>query len=223
MPEFGPGLRQTDPRVNESTGYLVGRLWRDWMRAYLGRIAGAAALMVVVAATSAAYPKLIQMAVDMLENADPRIITVIPATIIAITFTRGIASYGQSVLSQSMALRVIANLQKAMFARLMYADLAALQSAATGTLISRFTNDVNLMRDALSRSMTAMVRDFLTAAALIGMMFHLDWVLALIVIVTFPIAGRPILRLGRRLRRASANVQTGLGSLTATLNRKSVV
>ena len=219
MPEPGSGKTQTDPRVNESTGYLVGRLWRDWMRAYLGRIAGAAALMVVVAATSATYPRLIELAIDMLENADPRILTLLPAAIISITFTRGIASYGQSVLSQSMALRVIADLQKAMFTRVMHADLASVQSAPTGAHISRFTNDVNLMRDALSRSMTAMVRDFLTAVALIGMMFYYDWVLALIVIITFPIAGRPILRLGRRLRRASANVQTGLGSLTATLNQ----
>lgn len=205
--------------MNESTGYLVGRLWRDWMRAYLGRIIGAAVLMAVVAATTAAFPKLIETAIDMLEARDRRVMIEVPAAIIAITFTRGIASYGQSVLSQSMALRVIAALQKAMFARLMHADLATLQGASTGKLISRFTNDVNLMRDALSRSMTAMVRDFLTAVFLIGMMFHLDWVLALIVIVTFPIAGRPILRLGRRLRRASANVQTGLGSLTATLSQ----
>jgi subfamily B ATP-binding cassette protein MsbA len=189
------------------------------MRVHLGRIAGTAMLMAIVAATSAAYPKLIELAINMLENTDPRILTLLPAAIIATTFTRGIASYGQSVLSQSVALRVIANLQKAMFARLMYADLATLQSAATGTLISRFTNDVNLMRDALSRSMTALIRELLTAAALIGMMFHLDWVLALIVVIVFPIAGRPILRLGRRLRRASANVQTGLGSLTATLNQ----
>jgi len=205
--------------VNESTGYLVGRLWRDWMRVYIGRIAGAAALMVVVAATSAAYPQLIELAVDMLTDADRRVLTLLPPAIIAITFVRGIASYGQSVLSQSMALRVIAALQKAMFARLMYADLATMQSAPTGTLISRFTNDVNLMRDALSRSMTALVRELLTAVALIGWMFYSDWLMALIVIVTFPFAGRPILRLGRRLRRASANVQTGLGSLTSALSQ----
>ncbi|NKB47951.1 MAG: ATP-binding cassette domain-containing protein [Alphaproteobacteria bacterium] len=175
--------------------------------------------MAVVAGTSALYPWLVELAVDMLTNADPRILTLLPAAIIAVTFTRGIASYGQSVLSQSMSLRVIADLQKAMFAKLMQADLAMMQSAPTGTLISRFTNDVNLMRDALSRTMTAMIRDFLTAVALIGWMFYADWVLTLIVIVTFPVAGRPILRLGRRLRRASANVQTGLGSLTSTLGQ----
>ena len=205
--------------MNDSTGYLVRRLWRDWIRKYLGRIVSAAALMAVVVATSMAYPKLIQLAIDMLGEADRRVVTLMPAAIIAITFIRGIASYGQSVLTQSMSLRVIAELQKAMFARLMDADLATMQSAPTGALISRFTNDVNLMRDALSRSLTVMVRELLTAIAMVGMMFLFDWVLALVVVVTYAIAGRPILRIGRRLRRASANVQTGLGSLTATLNQ----
>ncbi len=210
---------EADPPVNDSTGYLVGRLWRDWVRPYRGRVIAAAVLMAVVAATSMTFPKVIQWAIDMLGDRDPRVISLLPAIIIAIAVVRGFASYGQAVLSQSMSLRVIAELQKAMFARLMNADLAMMQSAPSGTLISRFTNDVNLMRDALSRSMTAMIRDLLTAIALIGMMFHLDWLLTLVVIVTFPIAGRPILRLGRRMRRASANVQTGLGSLTSTLSQ----
>ena len=64
--------------MNESTGYLLGRLWRDWIRKYLGRIAGAVALMAVVVATSAAYPKLIQLAIDMLGEADRRVVTLMP-------------------------------------------------------------------------------------------------------------------------------------------------
>ena len=205
--------------MNESTNYLLIRLWRDWLRQHLLRIVWAILLMVVVAGTSAAYPKLIELAIDMLSKADPKTLTLLPASIILITFIRGIASYGQSVINQAMTLRVIAELQKAMFAHLMNLDIAMMQSLSSGSLISRFTNDVNLMRDALSRTLTTMCREFLTAIALLGMMFHMDWVLAIIVIVIFPFAGRPIIRLGRRLRKASANVQTGMGSLTATLSQ----
>ena len=201
----------------ENTKYLIGRLWRDWLRSQIIRISGAVFFMVVVAATSALYPKVIELAVDMLADSDKRVLTLLPAAIIIITFIRGIASYSQSVLNQSMSLRVIAELQKSMFSKLMYADMEMMQDTKTGNLISRFTNDVNLMRDALSRTLTVLGRESLTAIALIGMMFHLDWILALIVVITFPLAGRPILRLGRRLRRASTNVQTSLGSLTATL------
>lgn len=203
----------------DSTGQLIGRMWRDWMSAYKGRVAMAVSLMIVVAGASAAYPKLIEVSVDMLEAKNPNVVWLMPLAIILVTFIKGTASYGQSVLSQSVALRVINMIQKAMFAHLMQADMQAHEDTSTGKLISRFTNDVNLMRDALSRTLTAMARDFVTAAALIGMMFYLDWLLAIIVVVTFPVAGRPIIRIGRRLRRASTNAQTGMGELTANLEQ----
>ena len=203
----------------DSTGQLIGRMWRDWMSAHKGRVAMAVSLMIVVAGASAAYPKLIEVSVDMLEAKNPNVVWLMPLAIILVTFIKGTASYGQSVLSQSVALRVINMIQKAMFAHLMQADMQAHEDTSTGKLISRFTNDVNLMRDALSRTLTAMARDFVTAAALIGMMFYLDWLLAIIVVVTFPVAGRPIIRIGRRLRRASTNAQTGMGELTANLEQ----
>ena len=155
----------------ENTKYLIGRLWRDWLRSQIIRISGAVFFMVVVAATSALYPKVIELAVDMLADSDKRVLTLLPAAIIIITFIRGIASYSQSVLNQSMSLRVIAELQKSMFSKLMYADMEMMQDTKTGNLISRFTNDVNLMRDALSRTLTVLGRESLTAIALIGMMF----------------------------------------------------
>ena len=66
-------------------------------------------------------------------------------------------------------------------------DIAAYHATSTGKLISRFTNDVNRMSDALSRSLTAMVRDLLTAAAVIGVMWYLDGLRASIDVV------RPVL------------------------------
>jgi len=209
----------TQDSGKETTGYLLRRLWRDWMRQHLARIVAAVSLMLVVAASSAAYPKLIETSINMLEEKNGSVLWIMPVTILLVTFIKGMASYGQSVLSQSVALKVINAIQKEMFAHLMRSDLKAHHLTSTGKLISRFTNDVNLMRDALSRTLTAMARDFVTAAALIGMMFYLDWVLAIIVIVTFPVAGVPIIRIGRRLRRASTNAQSGMGDLTSNLEQ----
>jgi len=209
----------TQDSGKETTGYLLRRLWRDWMRQHLARIVAAVSLMLVVAASSAAYPKLIETSINMLEEKNRNVLWIMPVTILLVTFIKGMASYGQSVLSQSVALKVINAIQKEMFAHLMRSDLKAHHLTSTGKLISRFTNDVNLMRDALSRTLTAMARDFVTAGALIGMMFYLDWVLAIIVIVTFPVAGVPIIRIGRRLRRASTNAQSGMGDLTSNLEQ----
>lgn len=203
----------------DTTGYLMRRLWREWMRKHLPRIIMAVSLMLVVAAASAAYPKLIETSINMLQAENRNVIWMMPLAIVLVTFIKGLAAYGQSVLAQSVALRVINELQKAMFAHLMRADMRTHHLNSTGKLISRFTNDVNLMRDALSRTMTAMARDLMTALALVGMMFYLDWLLTLLVIMTYPIAGRPIIRIGRRLRRASTNAQSGMGDLTANLEQ----
>ena len=215
----GNSIPDSQDLAKETTGYLMRRLWRDWMRQHLPRIIAAGSLMLVVAAASAAYPKLIETSVTMIEAKNRNVIWMMPLAIIFVTFFKGLASYGQSVLSQSVALRVINAIQKAMFAHLTRADLRTHHLNSTGKLISRFTNDVNLMRDALSRTMTAMARDLVTALALVGMMFYLDWLLTLLVIVTYPIAGRPIIRIGRRLRRASTNAQSGMGDLTANLEQ----
>ncbi len=189
------------------------------MRPYLPTILAAASLMALVAGVTGLYPLLIEQAINRLEAKDRSALFLLPLAIVAVTFAKGCASYGQAVLSQSVAFGVIADMQKAMFAHLMRADLAALQAATTGQLVSRFTNDVNLMRDALAKSMTGMARDFLILVVMVGTMFWLDWLLALIVIVIFPISVLPIIRIGRRLRRTSTNVQVELGGLTANLSQ----
>lgn len=214
----GIPARDMQDSAKDSTSHLMGRLWRDWIRPHRRRVVGAVSLMLLVAASSAAYPKVIETSFNMLENKDRTVVWLMPLIVLAVTFTKGMASFGQSVLSQSIALRVINALQKAMFAHLMRADLQTHHLTSTGKLISRFTNDVNLMRDALSRTLTAMARDFMTAAALIGMMFYLDWLLTIIVIVTLPAAAIPIVRIGRRLRRASSNAQTGMGELLSLIH-----
>ena len=205
--------------LDESSRRLVARLWVDWMRPYLPRVLTAALLMALVAGVTGLYPLLIEQAIDRLEAKDRSALFLLPLAIVAVTFAKGCASYGQAVLSQSVAFGIIADMQKAMFAHLMRADLATLQAATTGQLVSRFTNDVNLMRDALAKSMTGIARDLLILLVMIGTMFWLDWLLALIVIFIFPISVVPILRIGRRLRRTSTNVQVELGDLTANLTQ----
>ena len=95
---------QDSPQISrtDSTGHLIGRMWRDWMSAYKPRVAMAVALMIVVAAASAAYPKLIETSVDMLEAKNANVVWMMPLAIILVTFIKGLASYGQSVLSQSV-------------------------------------------------------------------------------------------------------------------------
>ena len=202
-------------RLDASTRALVERLWRDWMRVHLSRMLLGFSLMGVVAAAAGAYPVLIGQAVDLLGERDLTALLVLPPAIIVAAAIKGGASYGQSVITMSVAFRMIAEMQKAMFAHLMHADIALFQDTATGKLISRFTNDTNMLRDAIAKAMTSMVMDVLIGAVMLGVMFWQDWVLALLVVLILPLAGRPVIRIGRRLRRVSGDTQVEFGELTA--------
>src|SRR5205807_9878748 len=62
-------------------------------------------------------------------------------------------------------------------------------------------------------------KDALTVVFLIGVMFYQDWALALIAFVAFPLAIRPIVGIGRRMRRVSVNTQVEMGQLTTLLSQ----
>ena len=203
--------------LDARTWPLVKRLWHDWVRPHWRRIIVSLALMAVIAGATGAYPLVIDYAYTLFEARDPAIVTAILPLVLLVTMVKGGATYTQTVLVGSIVFRIIANIQKGMFAHLTGADLARLGREPTGALISRFTNDTNIMRDAMTRVATGLVRDVLTVAALVGAMIYLDWALTLIVLVVYPLAALPVIAIGRRLRGTSADTQEHLGRTTAFL------
>jgi subfamily B ATP-binding cassette protein MsbA len=203
---------------DETTRRLVLRLWRDWLKPYMGKLLLAMMFMAVVAGATGLYPVLIKYAYSLFKAGDFRIVTLLPAAIILVVTVKSGALYVQTVLTNSVVLRAIADLQKAMFAHLTEADLARLARDTTGSLISRFVNDMALIREALIRTVTNLVRDALTVCALVVAMVYLDWQLSLIVLLFYPLAIRPIVAIGRRQRRVSTETQAHTGDMAALLN-----
>jgi len=207
-----------DAGGDAGSGGLVKRLFRDHIRRYLGRLLFAMFCMAIVAATTAGNAWLMQFVFDdVFFKQDREMLVLIPLAVLAVAFAKGIATYLQGYITGAIGQRIIADIQKDLFAHLMRADLAYFQSVASGQLISNFLNDTNLLREAVSKSFTGIAKDSLTATFLIALMFYQDWRLALATFVVFPIAILPIRNLGRRMRKASASMQERTGSFAALL------
>ena len=205
--------------AHHSTRALVLRLLRDEVRPHARRLALAALCMSVVAASTAAYAWMMEPVLnDVFAQKNRTMLYLMPALVIAIFMIKGVASYGQTMLLNGVGQRIIADLQTRLFAHLMRADLAFYHDTATGTLISRLTNDVNLLRAAVSTALTGIVRDSLTVIFLVGVMLYQDWPLALAASLVFPIAILPVVRLGRRMRKVSSNTQAAMARFTALLD-----
>ncbi len=198
---------------------LLGRLIADHVRPHIGRLAAATACMAFAAAATAASAWLMEPVLDdVFVRQDRTMLYVVPILVVAAALVKGGGTYGQAVLLNHVGQRVVADLQVRLFGHLMRADLQFFHDNPTGRLISRFTNDVNLLRHAVTQSLTGIAKDLLTIVFLVALMFHQNWRMALVATVAFPLAIYPILRIGRRMRKVSVNTQTEMGNLSTLLD-----
>ncbi|MBI1238884.1 MAG: ATP-binding cassette domain-containing protein [Alphaproteobacteria bacterium] len=215
-----PAISAASARVaaGQSSAALLNRLWRDWVSPYWGQLLLCGLFMVLVAASSSAYPLLLSWTFDLFEAKNEQVYWLVPPVAIAVTALRGASLYLQTVQLNATTMRVTTDIQKAMFGHLLRADLARLTREPTGTFISRFTNDLGALRDALGRITTNLLRDVLTLVGLVGTMIYLDWALALAVLVLFPLGAVPVIQIGNRSRKLSTRSQEQAGLLTSLLN-----
>ncbi len=208
------------PPQSLTTLALVRRLVRDFLRPYIGRLLLAVLAMGMVAATTAANAWLMEPVLDKIfVDRQGGLLWAVAGAVLALAVVKGFATYAQAVAMNHVGQRVIADIQTALFARLMRADLAYFHANPTGTLISRFTNDATLLRYAAANVLAGIGKDALTVLFLVALMFHQDWALALVSFFVFPIAIRPIAKIGKRMRKVSANTQAEMGQFTTLLNQ----
>ena len=203
-----------------STGVLVRRLARDNLRHYWRQLVLALFCMAVVSLTTALSAYLMEPIVNDVFIAENESMLWWVSGAVFITFmAKGFASYGQSLLMSFVGLRIIADNQTRLYRHLIGMDLGFFHSMPSGRLVSRFLVDINNMRVAVSNALTGFGKDMLSLIGLVSVMFIQDWQLALMAFFVFPAAVYPIVRLGRRMRKVTANTQEETGLFTAILDQ----
>lgn len=174
--------------------------------------------MLVFSATNGAVPFLVRDVFDLVFTEHNRwMLMILPGLVLLLFLLRGLTSYGNSYLMEWVGQRVITDLRDELNERVQHLPLSFFNRTPTGTIVSRLTNDVAQLREALTQATISLVRDASSLVAVVVAAFWLDWVLALIGFVAFPLAVSPVLRLSQRLRRYSRRGQDTLGNLTALL------
>jgi subfamily B ATP-binding cassette protein MsbA len=190
------------------------------MRPHLRRIGFAFLLMGLAAGSTAGRAWLMEPVLDRIFVArEGSLLLLIAGGALLLALIKGLADYGDAVLMTRVGQRVIADVQIELFARLMRADLAYFHAHPSGTLISRFTNDAALLRNAAANVLAGIGKDAVTVVFLVGVMFYQDWLLALVSFFVFPLAIRPIVAIGRRIRRVATNAQAEIGQFTTLLSQ----
>lgn len=197
---------------------LYLRLLR-YLRPYVWpHFCGGVLCMLLFSAATAALPFVVRDMVDqMFVNEDRAMLVTIPLMVMLVLGARGACNFGQTYLMEYVGQSIIRDLRSALCEKLQWLSLAYLQRHPTGTLLSRVTSDVALVRMALTSAVASAARNTTSVVALTAVAFYMDWVLASIAFVVFPAAVLPVRGLTRRVRRATRRGQVSTGSLTAIL------
>ncbi|MGD9650045.1 MAG: ABC transporter transmembrane domain-containing protein, partial [Dongiaceae bacterium] len=208
------------PQHQETTWVLYRRLWQDHIRHYRHWMVGALILMALVAGSTAAIAKLIQPILDkVFIERDPTALWTIGSLVLLTFMIRGFATFGQNMVMSAFGNRIVTDIQKRLFAHVIYLDLGFFYNNSTGVLLSRFSNDITMLRSVVSNTLTGFGKDSMTLIFLVALMFHQDPFLAFITLFVFPIGAYPIIVLGKKLRKLVDKTQGVMERTTTVLEQ----
>jgi len=214
----------------------------DLVKPYWLKLGGAMVCMVFVSVLTAAQAFLVKPALDgvflkkeqvplwvkniiiqlhlddLLLKEGMEMLLILPIAIIFLFLFKGIFEYGQAYLMNYVGLRIVADIREKLYNHLQTLSLSFFTKTPTGILISRITNDVNLIQGSVSNAITGLLKDAFTILGLIGVVFYRDWKLAIIALLIFPLSIIPIKEFGKRLRKFSRKSQQRMGSITTFLH-----
>ncbi|MEE4609005.1 MAG: ABC transporter ATP-binding protein, partial [Desulfobacteraceae bacterium] len=189
------------------------------IRAHWGRMALSMICMLVIAGATAATAYLVKPVLDDIffeRNRD--MLRLIPLLIIGIYLARGVGMYVQSYLMSYVGERIILALRTRLYDRIQDLSVSFFQRERTGVLMSRITNDVNIIKAMVSVAVTSSLRDAFTILGLIFVIFYRDWKMAIFALVILPAAFFPVVEFGRRVRRASTGCQEAMADMSVFLH-----
>src|SRR3954466_1869096 len=154
---------------------LVRRLVREFMGRHWRRLVLALLCMAVAGGSTALRAWLMEPVLDRIFIAkDSSLLPLVAGVALALVIVKSRAGYGETGLMNRVGQRIITDVQTAMFARLIRSDLAYFHAHPSGTLISRFMNDVWLLHSAASNVLAGIGKDALTVIFLVAVMFYQD-------------------------------------------------
>ncbi len=173
---------------------------------------------VFLAATEPAIPYLMQPLMDKaFVERDQQYMFWMPIALLLLYVARGIFGFISRVAFQWVGGKVVLDLRREMFERILTLPTAYFDAHATGNLIAKITYDVTQVTTAATRVLVVLLRDSLSVMGLLGFMLYLNWRFTLVVSVLLPVMLVFVRFIAGRMRRSSRELQETMGEMTHAL------
>ena len=219
------GTRDESRPVSRRMGSLAGLA--PFLRPYRGLAAAAAAALTVTAAVSLSLPLAVRRVIDSFGGENDALLDKYFAAAIGIAFLLAIGTGLRYALVTRLGERVVADIRKAVFARMISMSPSFFERIMSGEVVSRITTDTTLILSVVGSSASIALRNMLMLAGGLGFMLATSVKLTGLTLLIVPLVIVPITVLGRRLRALSRESQDwiaqGSGNAAEALSGVQVV
>lgn len=186
---------------------ILKRLYNE-IRPYRARMIAAMASMVVVSLLSSLQAYMVKPLLDdIFFKHNREMLNFLPMLLIAVFAGKGIFYYSYNYLLSHIGQTVVLNLRQNLFNHIQNSSISFIQKFSTGEIISRVVSDILLIQTSVTQSLVGIVKDLLMVIGLLGVIFFLNWKLALLSSLFLPISLLPIVYFGKKHRRLSKKNQ----------------
>lgn len=174
--------------------------------------------MMGTAATEPVFPAIMKYLLDKgFQTHDTRMVWLIPCGIVALFLVRSIFVYCTGYLMMWISSHLVTDLRREMFKKLLVLPAYHYDEHSAGQLISRLVYEVNNVTDAATSALISVVRESLTALALICYLLYIDWKLTLITLAIGPVIALTVKTFSKRMRAASKSSLLAMRLISHTI------
>jgi len=207
-----------DPRDVDVDSSTIQRILRH-LRPYGGHAAAVVALLATGAALNLVPSLLVRRVVDeAIPGGDLRQLAALCGLMIAAAVGAGLLGIVQKYLSALIGERVTFDLRVRLFKHLHKQPLGYFASVRPGEPLSRVLNDVEGVGQAVSKTLSAVLKNAIVLASAVAAVVWLDWRLALVALCLLPLFVAPTKRVGHKRKALKRRAQERMAELTGLLS-----
>jgi len=145
---------------------------------------------------------------------DPTVLWKVPLGVVVLFTLRGVGDYVQSYYSGYVGRQVIKGLRRDVFSHYLRLPTAYLDQQQSGHLLSKLTNNIEMVAAAATTAAISLISDSLNILALLFTLFYMNWRLAVFCLIAAPIIAWLMKIANRSFRRYSERIQSSMGDIT---------
>lgn len=194
----------------------IKRIW-SYFSKYKIYIVFSTIFSLFVAASNGASAYLIKPALDgIFINKDKEKLVIMPILIVLVYLIKGIFRFGQNYLMRKTGQKVIEEIRNDLFDKIIMLPMRFFSNNQTGVLMSRITNDVNLMQNSIPSFVTGM-REVFSIIGLAAVVLYQDLYLGSFALFILPLLVLPIVKIGKKIKKYSKKGQSQMGGISSVL------